>query len=162
MKFITGIVAFTLTFIFSVALVGFPKVDFLPFEIQSSNQTQRNIYKLLQQDVGNGVERDIKFDKIDFRTERSAYFEDYITVVNEYVDKSEIINDANLPADFQSAWREHMQAWRDYVNFLNKCETRKMDDSDFAQLDKNYNQEISVTWEEVLQVGREYGATLPY
>ncbi|MDQ3180095.1 MAG: hypothetical protein M3Q33_06200 [Acidobacteriota bacterium] len=116
----------------------------------------------MQQDVGNGVERDIKFDKIDFRTERSAYFEDYITVVNEYVDKSEIINDANLPADFQSAWREHMQAWRDYVNFLNKCETRKMDDSDFAQLDKNYNQEISVTWEEVLQVGREYGATLPY
>ncbi len=159
MKFITGIVAFTLTFIFSVVLVGFPKADFLPFEIRGNNQTQQNISSLLQRDVRNGDER---FDKIDFRAERSAYFAAYATAVNEYVDKSESMNDADLPTDFQSAWREHMKAWRDYANFLNKCETKKMDDSDFAQLDKNYNREISVTWQEVLQVGREYRATLPY
>ena len=159
MKFITGIVAFTLTFIFSVALIGFPKADFLPFEIRGNNQTQQNISSLLQRDDRNGDER---FDKIDFNTERLTYFAEYTTAVNEYVDKSESMNDADLPTDFQSAWREHMKAWRDYSNFLNKCETKKMDDSDFAQLDKNYNREISVTWQEVLQVGREYGATLPY
>ena len=159
MKFITGIVAFTLTFIFSVALVGFPKADFLPFEIRGNNQTARNIASLIQRDVRNGDER---FDKIDFRAERSAYFVEYAKAVNEYVDKSESMNDADLPTDFQTAWREHMKAWRDYANFLNKCETKKMDDSDFAQLDKNYNREISVTWQEVLQIGREYGATLPY
>ena len=159
MKFITGIVAFTLTFIFSVALVGFPKADFLPFEIRGNNQTARNIASLIQRDVRN---RDERFDKIDFRAERSAYFVEYAKAVNEYVDKSESMNDADLPTDFQTAWREHMKAWRDYSNFLNKCETKKMGDSDFAQLDKNYNREISVTWSEVLQVGRKYGATLPY
>lgn len=159
MKFITGIVAFTLTFIFSVALVGFPKADFLPFEIRGNNQTARNIASLIQRDVRDGDER---FDKIDFRAERSAYFVEYAKAVNEYVDKSESMNDADLPTDFQTAWREHMKAWRDYANFLNKCETKKMDDSDFAQLDKNYNREISVTWQEVLQIGRKYGATLPY
>ena len=159
MKFITGIVAFTLTFVFSVALVGFPKADFLPFEAQFSSPTARNIASLVQRDVRNGDER---FNKINFSAERTAYFEAYSDAVNEYVDKSESMDDVDLPADFQTAWREHMKAWRDYSNFLNKCGTKKMDDSEFGQLDRTYNREISVTWQEVLQVGREYGARLPY
>lgn len=159
MKFITGIVAFTLTFIFSVALVGFPKADFLPFEIRGNNQTARNIASLIQRDVRNGDEI---FYKIDFRAERSAYFEAYTKAINEYVDKSESMNDADLPTDFQSAWREHMKAWRDYADFLNWSKTVKMEDSEFARLDNSYNRGISVTWREVLRVGRDYGATLPY
>jgi hypothetical protein len=154
MKFITKLVAFTVTFGFSVALIGLPNTF-----TNQTNQTQRNITSLIERDVRNGDER---FSKINFRAERSAYFKEYSEAVNEYVDKSESMNDADLPTDFQSAWREHMKAWRDYSNFLNKCETKRMDDSAFAQLDKNYNQEISITWDEVLRVGREYGATLPY
>ena len=158
MKFITGIVAFTLTFAFSVALIGFPQVDFLPSEIRGNSQTQQNIASLLHRDVRNGEER---FDKIDFQSEKSVYFEEYTKAVNEYVDKSASMNDADLPPDFQVAWREHMRAWRDYADFLNSSETVNASSCSFSRLEDSYNREISVTWSEVLQIGREYGAN-PY
>ncbi len=153
MKFITGIVAFTLTFIFSVALVGFP------IEVQNNNQTQQNIASLVQRDVRNGDET---FNKTNSCAKWSVFHKTYPEIVNEYVDKSESMNDADLPSDFQLAWREHMKAWRNYADFLNDSETEKMDTSDFTRLNSNYNREISVTWQEVLQIGREYGATLSY
>lgn len=159
MKFITKIVAFTITFAFSVALIGLPKADFLPFENQINNQTQRNISLLLQRDVRNGEERD---ENINFRSEKSSYLEATAEAVNEYVNKSESMNDADLPPDFQSAWHEHMQAWRDYAEFLNESKTIKTSSCVFNRLEENYNQEISATWIEVLRVGGEYGATLPY
>lgn len=161
MKFITGIVAFTLTFVFSVALVGFPKAEFPPYEIRGNNQIQRNISSLLQRDIRNGKERDENLDKIYFESEKSAYFEAYTKAVNEYVDKSSNINDADLPPDFQVAWREHMQAWSDYEDFLNSSPTAQTSSCVFSRLEEPYNREISVTWEEVLRIGREYGAN-PY
>ena len=161
MKFITGIVAFTLTFVFSVALIGFPKADFVPFEVRGDSQVQQNVASLLRRDIRNGRERDKKLDEMDLLSEKPVYSEAYIKVVNEYVDKSSSMDDADLPADFQVAWREHMQAWNDYADFINSSENGKTSSCMLSRLEDNYNQEISITWEEVLRVGREYGAN-PY
>lgn len=161
MKFITGIVAFTLTFGFSVALIGFPKTDFVSFEIRENSQEQQNIASLLRRDIRNGRERDKKLDDMDLLSEKPVYSEAYIKIVNEYVDKSSSMDDADLPADFQVVWHEHMQAWQDYADFINSSENIKKSSCLLSRLEDNYNQEISVTWYEVLRVGREYGAN-PY
>ncbi len=164
MKFITKIIAFTLTFVFSVALVGFPQTDLTAFDfvIKKDLQTQQNISSLLQRDIRNGEKRDKNLDEIDFPSESSAYFEAYTTTIDEYTAKSSSMNDADLPLDFQIAWREHMQAWHDYADFLKWSKTVKMEDSEFSQLDKSYDRGISLTWREVLRIGRNYGVTISY
>lgn len=158
MKFITGIVAFTLTFVFSVSLVGFPNTEVIPFEIRGNSQIQQNISSLLRRDIRNGKKRDKKIDNIDSQSEKADHFREYKKSINEYVDKSSSMNDADLPPDFQTAWREHMKAWQDYTDFLNSAETVKTPSWLFSRLEDEYNQEISETWYEVLRVGREYGA----
>lgn len=158
MKFITRIAAFTLTFVFSVALIGFPKAEIVPFEIRGDSQTQQNVASLLRRDIGNGEQRDVKIDKIDSESSKSVYFEEYKKFINEYVSKSSSLNDADLPPDFQIAWRAHMQAWQDYADFLNSLETVKIPGWLFSRLEDEYDQEISRTWYEVLRVGKDYGA----
>lgn len=159
MKFITKTAAFTLTFIFSLVLTGFPKTDLLSFESRGSCRDQYNISAFLQRDVENGRERDYK---VNLHSEDSdSYFEVYTENINEYVDKSINLNDQDLPSDFQSAWREHLRVWRDYNDFINERKTTQISSCAFNRLDNIYNQEISETWDEVLRVGREYGVELP-
>lgn len=146
MKSVISMIAFTLAFGFSVVLVGlifgFPQVEKKAevFQIRSShsrclNQTQRNIQSLLRQDISNGQERLSNPDGI-----------------SKYVDSSESINDANVPADFRKEWRSHMKAWRAYSDFLQKTarSSEKMSESEFAQLEREYDAEISRTWYNVL------------
>ena len=78
------------------------------------------------------------------------------------MDTSGSMNDETLPSDFQSAWREHMQARRDYSNFLNEVSENKIKDESFRRLEDKYITNINKTWAAVLKIGRGYGASSPY
>ena len=85
---------------------------------------------------------------------------EYTEFVSDYVNKSENMDDAGLPSDFQRSWREHMKAWRNYSNFLNKraISSHKMSDAEFNEYEFEFNLEINRTWYKTLRIGRSYGA----
>jgi predicted N-acyltransferase len=80
----------------------------------------------------------------------------------QYADKSGSMEADGLPQDFQIAWREHMKAWRDYADFLNEMKNssaRKMlSEEKLDALETKHSAEITNTWQEVLRIGRNYGA----
>ena len=168
MKFITAIAAFSLTFILSVALVGFPKTDYdtQVFELRSNIQVQQNISYLLNQDIRNGRDRDRKIYQNDFSYASIYNSEEYAEIINEYVDESSSLDDSQLPADFQLAWQNHMLAWREHANFLNRskshCKLRKMNTEEFSQVFDRQDREITRTWRKVLSLAGKYGATVSY
>ncbi len=169
MKFITTIGAFSLTFIFSVALVGFPKVDYFPFADAGNNRVQQNVSSLLQQDIRNGLERDRKIYSLmeaNLSPEPVYLSFEYAEVMSEYVDESVSIDDTNLPTDFQLAWQNHLLAWREHANFLSKpkshCKMQKFNSEEFSRTFARQDEEITVTWGKVLSVAGKYGVTVPY
>ena len=154
MKFITTIGAFSLTFILSVALIGVPK----------------SISDFLAQDVGNGFERDVYIQSL--LSENSEATDVYTSaaykqVIGDYTEKSENLDDSDLPADFQEAWRDHVAAWREHSNFLNQsrthCKMRKIqyDDDEFLAKYGEQNAEITRTWFKVLSAARKHGVSIP-
>ncbi len=169
MKFITTIGAFSLTFILSVALVGFPKMNYLPFETVNNYRIQKNISSLLQQDINNGSERDIKiYSLIDAELSSDSVYlsPEYAETISEYVDDSSSIEDTDLPSDFQLAWQNHLRAWREHANFLSKpkshCKMQKSGSEEFSRTFARQDEEITVTWRKVLAVAGKYGATVSY
>ena len=168
MKFITAIAAFSLTFILSVALVGFPKTDYdaQVYELRSNIQTQQNIQYLLNQDIRNGVARDRKIYEKGFSYDSKDVSPEYADVINEYVDNSTSLDDTQLPADFQLAWQSHMRAWHEHASFLNRtksfCKMRKLTGEDFSDIFNRQDREITNTWRRVISVAGKYGATVPY
>ena len=133
MKSTLSIVAFTLTFGFSVVLVGLlfgfpqPTYDYL------SNRKQVAPIRL-----------ELKLNDLSLRTLTTATCEtlilsyrsnfvrindyammEYSEFVMNYIRLSHSMDDSNLPADFRSAWRDHMNAWKDYSNFLKTKEERQ-------------------------------------
>lgn len=172
MKSILSIIVFTLTFGFSVLLIGlvfgFPEKESVAevFEIRSShtrclNQSQRNIESLLRRDINKGDERSSEIREI-FNQRRATTYQtnisDYSQYIREYVDYSENLDDSRVPADFQKKWRAHMKAWRTYSDFLHKTaiSSEKMSETTFAQLEDDYNSEITRTWYDVLSNAEEY------
>ena len=83
-----------------------------------------NVVELLRQDIRNGEVRRFEIYELFKEAEASSEFsvEHYAEYVQEYVDKSQSMDDYDLPSDFRSAWRQHMKAWRDYSNFLEQIE----------------------------------------
>ena len=168
MKFITGIVAFSLTFILSVALVGFPETNYEAqvFELRNNFKTEQNISYLLNQDIRNGDKRDGKIYALEFAYDSNRVSGEYAEIIDEYVDASNSLDDTQLPADFQLAWQNHMRAWRNHSNFLSKsrnsCKMRKMNSEDFAKVFEQQEREILRTWRKTLSVAAKYGATVPY
>lgn len=168
MKFITTIAAFSLTFILSVALVGFPKEtsSFNLFQPRTINRTQDNILSLLTVDISNGVKRDQKIYDYAYSDNPKNVSGEYAEIINEYVDASSSLDDSQMPEDFQLAWQNHMHAWRQHASFLNQskhfCHLRKMSDSDFTEIYNRQDAEITRTWRKVLSVAGKYGATVPY
>ena len=154
MNFIKTIGAFSLTFIFSVALVGLPQ------------SAQPDISLLLQRDISNGHERDLDvYNFADFDSPEDIYMSpEYAETISQYVNASSSMDDTNLPADFQAAWREHMAAWNDFDDFLNKsknhCKMRKLNSEDFRDNFAYKNLRISITWHKVLAVADRYGVTV--
>lgn len=148
---ITALLAFVATFIFSAGLVRIifpaPVVKYVytersrTFERRSSNE----IEAFLLRDIRNGEERQ------DYR-----YADDYAGEVMDYWKASSSMDASRFPQDFQDAWRVHMQAWGDYAKYLQDKKASKSNYS--CGLEKRYNAEINRTWEEVLRIGRTYGA----
>lgn len=167
MKSLLSIVASTVTFGFSVVLVGllfgFPQSNYdytENLQTTCSDQTCYNIERLIYQDISNGRVRDLDTLSLNSTNTDSLLFTQYTEFVNEYVDKSQSMDYSDLPSDFQNAWKRHMKAWRDYSNFLNKQNNslQKMNNSEFNEYDKEFSLEINRTWSKTLCIGRSYGA----
>lgn len=92
----------------------------------------------------------------------SVAFPDYAGAVEQYSDASSNMATDKLPLDFKAAWREHMKAWRDYSDFLNKSMVlsgkNSLTKNEFDELDEMYGVEIARTWQKVLDIGEDYGA----
>ena len=148
MKFITAVVAFSITFGFSTALAGL---------FGENNPTGQKISSLLEQDIQNGQEMEqiARFAPSPF---------EYAEEVSEYANNSQAIDDTNLPADFRVAWRTHMEAWRTYANFLNRSDSmrKRMSKEEISQIILAQKYEISVTWMNVLRIGARHGAVIPF
>lgn len=172
-RFITAIIAFAGTFAISVGLVwlifGFPVKQEVYYSSQH-NCSQRHssaIYSHIQRDVSNGRERDER----SFRTnnweengEAGYSIENHADSVAQYVDESDSLNVRDLPQEFQIAWRKHINAWRDYSEFLTEIKESSVDDKTsrkrYLASENRYNIEINRTWDEVLQIAENHGATL--
>ena len=170
-KDIVSIIAFISAFAFSAAFASLfidesLSTNHKTYEVRSysschySDQTCRDIQSLLVRDISNGTERSSNYDYSS--SENGNVSERRAESVADYADASGSMNDANLPSDFQSAWRAHMQAWRDYSNFLNEVSRSKIDDEKFDRLESRYVRDVNKTWTKVLKVGGTYGASVPY
>lgn len=169
-RIIVGIITFIVTFAVSVGLVwllfGFPaKPTYTISSRHNCSERHANaIYSFLQRDINNGRGRDSRsFRTIDWENaENSGYsIKNHADSVAEYVNDSSSMDASGLPQDFQTAWKNHMNAWRDYSEFLNeKKDSSKsyLNEEDFAEFENPYNAEINRTWYEVLRIGRTYGA----
>lgn len=150
---ITAIVAFVATFIFSAGLVRIifpaPVVKYVyterPRLIERNTSSTNEIEQFLLRDINNGESRN------DYR-----YADDYADEVLIYWQASSSMDASRFPQDFQDAWRVHMQAWGDYAKYLQDKKSTKRKYS--ADVEKRYNMEINRSWEEVLRIGRTYGA----
>jgi hypothetical protein len=163
-RFITAIVAFAVTFIFSAGLVriifGEPQVSSVYFNRpQCSKRYVAGIESFVLQDNRNGEVRIGKI-KRQFDSEGN-YYAAYADAVMEYSNVSSSMDANRFPQDFQDAWHTHMDAWRNYAEYLQDMKnTSVQEDSDIDEIknaETRYNSEINRTWMEVLRVGRSYG-----
>jgi hypothetical protein len=164
MRFLSGIIAFIITFGLSVTTVGllfgFPKAE-TNHQVYNnySSSAKYKIKSLITRDVRNGYYRNLKVRKIDGymnMSETELYNNDvYQKSINEYVRRSATISDAGLPDDFKYAWRMHMKAWKKQANYLNALEFN----SDVSSYADN-TQEINETWYQVLRIAQRYGVKI--
>ena len=169
-KLFTAVIVFIGTFALSTGLVwlfvGLPTVQTFAVNNCSGDTTYAaDIESLLSVDDGNGSERSGKmYSASEDATPllASDSFPDYAEAVADYADDSSSLDTDNLPRDFQSAWKKHMKAWRDYSNFLNKLKNnsarKKVSTKDFHQMETEFNHDINQTWYQVLSLGDKYGA----
>jgi hypothetical protein len=147
-RIITAIVAFAVTFIFSAGLVRIilpaPVVRYVTIDRPRVIERNSNeIEAFLLRDINNGSAR------MDYK-----YTDNYAEAVMDYWKTSSSMDASRFPQDFQNEWREHMQAWRNYADYLEETSSSRRDCSEGKRLIG----EINRTWEEVKSVGRTYGA----
>jgi hypothetical protein len=169
-KFITAIVAFVATFIFSAGLVRIifpaPVVQYVyvtrPQYVEGDTNAIENF---IRQDNFNGDVSNRIGQKSGFELNPSnLYFGEYADSVADYVKISANMNVSQFPTNFQNAWREHQNAWRNYAEFLADMKTspgrKNISLAEFNGADKRYGVEISQTYKEVIRIGRSYGADI--
>ena len=170
-RIITAFIAFIATFIFSAGLVrilfGAPEYTAASYNYSRTHcfdRKARSIENFIYSDIANGEQR---MDKIVRRggynvTPSSVYFADLADAVDEYAQTSGSMDDSQLPQDLRAEWRKHMNAWRNFADFLNETNAsaarKAMSPEEFRAAERLYNKEINRTWEEVLSIGRTYGA----
>jgi hypothetical protein len=167
---IFALTTFFVTFAFSafIALMfGTPTISDVPpvatyyqarnFKSGSRNKMGDKIEQFLLQDKRNGYER---LDYTDFSDEVSTLSKRASSTFR-YSTQSGAMDASDFPRDFRTAWEAHMKAWSDYAEFLKKESKKAEQSEDFHQSSSEYSSDISSTWQEVLSVGREYGANLP-
>jgi len=147
-RVITAVVAFAVTFIFSAGLVRIilpaPVVRYVTVDRPRLIERNSNeIEAFLLRDINNGSAR------MDYK-----YTDNYGEAVMDYWKTSSSMDASRFPQDFQNKWREHMQAWRNYADYLETRSSARRDNNEGKRLIG----EINRTWEEVKSVGRSYGA----
>ncbi|HVE58634.1 MAG TPA: hypothetical protein VNB22_17510 [Pyrinomonadaceae bacterium] len=147
-RVITAVVAFAVTFIFSAGLVRIilpaPVVRYVTIDRPRVIERNSNeIEAFLLRDIDNGSAR------MDYK-----YTDNYAEAVMDYWKTSSSMDSSRFPQDFQNKWREHMQAWRNYADYLEERSSSRRDCSEGKRLIG----EINRTWEEVKSSGRTYGA----
>jgi hypothetical protein len=147
---ITALVAFVATFIFSAGLVRIifpaPVVKYVYTERPRTFERSSNeIEAFLLRDINNGESR------MDYK-----YTDDYAGAVMDYWRTSSSMDTSRFPRDFQDKWSAHMQAWRNYADYL--TEVKKSSARRDCREGSRLIGEINRTWEEVKSTGRTYGA----
>jgi hypothetical protein len=129
------------------------------FRDRNNSTVANKISALIRTDKNNGYESRGE----DFRPPfTSSAFSDYAEAVERYVDASSSMKTSDLPGDFETEWREHMKAWRDYSDFLNRMKIASnragWSEAELEEVDDFHSSEINRTWQLVLQIGASHGA----
>ncbi len=181
-KTILSAVAFIIAFAFSAAFASLfitktqTASDYFPvsghkstscFKDRSKSVIADKISALIREDRNNGRERSRETYRVgeDVRPPfNSSGFSVYAEAVEQYVDASSSMRTNDFPSDFQVEWREHMKAWRDYSDFLNRMKKSSnrnaLSEEELENTDDFHSREITRTWHLVLQSGRSYGANV--
>ena len=163
MKTILGLVAFILTFGFSVSIIGllfgFPEaVTTKSFQIRTNSSAKHKIRRLLKRDVRNGRSRHSTAGSV---LQSGTNFDhlytnqNYRSTVLKYVRRSSSMSDRGLPRDFQYAWRNHMKAWKKQATHIQEWEID--DRSAHSMKTEDNTREINETWDQVLRIAQRYG-----
>ncbi|MDH3493065.1 MAG: hypothetical protein OEM82_05905 [Acidobacteriota bacterium] len=166
-RFVIGIITFFLTFGISTSLVGllfgFPEVG---RSYSASSHAARNIQRVLDADVRNGESRrlsEVKLYRLMKRMTKHGKMpavdgEEFVnrhqSIISAYTDKSSSIDVSHTPADFQYAWKKHMDAWSAEVE-----STRNRSFGDVFGA-KDEPSEINATWMQVLRIAKRYGVPI--
>jgi len=183
-KTILSTAAFVVAFVFSSAFASLfvsetePKTEFFlvnayksvsGFKSRSESATAVRISFLISEDSRNGRESDrraYEMKKVDISPFVNSSFPAYADSVERYADASSSLETDALPRDFQKAWREHMNAWRDYSAYLNRMENSSnrmgWSQAEFEDAEKFYTGKIYSTWRKVGRIGESYGADISY
>lgn len=172
-RLITAIIAFVATFVFSAGLVRLlfgapepPPVSYNYNRTRCFDRQAKGIESFILKDISNGEER---IDKISRHggwdvTPASEYFTEFATAVDQYSRTSGSMDASHLPHDLQIAWNKHMNAWRNYADYLNETQNRSgrkaIGEEDYREAQSLYNTEINRTWYEVLRIARTHGANV--
>lgn len=167
-KILTAALAFFTTFGFSSSLMQFAfdqPVSQTGMRCLYGKSANKTVLRFLERDIRNGQQRMGRLSQPEW------YFtpplsppslDEYSEAVASYVTKSGSMDDSELPADLQAAWRAHMNAWRDYSAFLDRLKNFSGDDADkriIRGLHDEKDARITATWFEVLRIaGDNYGA----
>lgn len=135
------------------------------FKNRGSSTAADKIAALIRQDKANGRESG-RGSYVAGGDERPPFsgslFPGYARAVERYVEASSGMKASDFPNDFQTEWREHMKAWRDYSEFLNRMKdsaNRKgWSDAELDEVDDFHSREIDRTRQLVLQTGASHGA----
>jgi hypothetical protein len=168
-KTVLSIIAFVTAFAVSVAVTPQTVRQTSPSSYYSKrcSETARKITNLLERDIANGQARDRKMNRVleqDASVGSPIYNLHYTAAVTAYTKESLAIDTADLPNEFKSAWREHMNAWQKHSDFLNEnvgLDGRILRERGFYRTSDAHIREISETWYEVLRIARKHGAEIP-
>lgn len=137
------------------------------FKYKNNSSPANKISGLIRQDNLNGSENDQALfgDGEDiFSPSAISEFSRYAAAVEQYVDASSSMKTGELPIDFQTEWREHLKAWREYSEFLNRMKSvssrKSLTTEELREVGNFHNREINRTYEVVLQTAEKYGANV--
>lgn len=138
--------AFVAAFGFSAVIANYVKIERGSIVLWSDERTAQKIGEILRADVANGAAR--------------IGDEDSAAATLSYIAGSEKLDDANLPGDFQRAWRAHLRAWRKQSDFL-LAGAKYYSGRQAEYVWRKNGDEINRTWEKVLRSAAAHGAEIP-
>lgn len=159
-KLITALLIFVTTFGFSTVLTSsLLGGRILPrfFSKTYNSQAHYQIVRLLRADIRNGERQFAKLSNVERLSSSETDLRFYADTIEEYVSKSEGLNDRGLPAEVLGAWNEHMQAWRTHVDFLQQTNRSDFENESTRQTYRCQDAEISRTWYKLLAIAGKYG-----